>query len=99
MSLQNLPPFTGSIVKVSLINGGFIEVPTRMFTETLIPGHDSLPAPSHSFLVENETLGKKVLYDLGIMKAWKDKLPSSRTYAPIITMIAFLYLCFSDRVC
>ena len=31
--------------------------------------------PAYSFLVENETAGKKVLYDLGFMKAWKEKLP------------------------
>jgi len=29
----------------------------------------------YSFLVENEVAGKKVLFDLGFMKAWKEKLP------------------------
>jgi hypothetical protein len=37
-----------------------------------------LDIPCYSFLVENKKLGKKVLYDLGIMKAWKEKLPPSR---------------------
>ena len=31
--------------------------------------------PASSFLIENEAAGKKVLYDLGFMKAWKEKLP------------------------
>jgi len=31
--------------------------------------------PASSFLIESEAAGKKVLYDLGFMKAWKEKLP------------------------
>ena len=34
-----------------------------------------IEAPIYSFLVENERVGKKVLFDLGMMKTWKEKLP------------------------
>jgi len=33
--------------------------------------------PIYTFLVENESVGKKLLFDLGMMKAWKEKLPPS----------------------
>ena len=37
-----------------------------------------MDVPMYSFLVENEAAGKKVLYDLGFMKAWKEKFPPLR---------------------
>ena len=37
-----------------------------------------MDVPMYSFLVENEVAGKKVLYDLGFMKAWKEKFPPLR---------------------
>jgi len=48
---------------------------TGYFTEHMIPGHDWWDFPCYSFLVENESLGKKVLFDLGLMKDWREKMP------------------------
>ena len=53
-------------------------VPTAAFVKQQIPGHDVLDVPCYSFFIENDKLGKKVLYDLGIMKAWMETLPPSR---------------------
>jgi hypothetical protein len=33
--------------------------------------------PCYSFLVENKAQGKKLLFDLGLDKAWMEKLPST----------------------
>ena len=49
--------------------------------------------PASSFLIENEAAGKKVLYDLGFMKAWKEKLPplsEFSTYHFIIIIIIII---------
>jgi len=77
MSLPSLtlPPFQGATVHVSLLHGGHTTVPTAYVFQDQIPGHDSLDIPCFSFLIENKILGKKILYDLGIMKAWKEKQP------------------------
>jgi len=80
-SSLTLPTFKGSLVQVSILHGGYLHGSTRFFTETLIPGHDSWVAPAHSFLIENKSQGKKVLFDLGVMKAWKEKQPpASESY-------------------
>lgn len=71
--ILTLPAFTGSTVHVSVLQGGRTTVPTAYMFQEQIPGHDVLDVPCFSFLIENVALGKKVLYDLGIMKAWKEK--------------------------
>jgi len=71
----SLPAFNGSTVRVSILHGGRIAVSTAYVVQKQIPGHDLIDTPCYSFLIENEKLGKKVLYDLGIMKAWKEKQP------------------------
>jgi len=50
-------------------------MPTTMHFPTPVEGHDTLDLPAYSFLVENAKAHKKVLFDLGIMKAWKEKRP------------------------
>jgi len=82
MSFANLslPAFNGSTARVSILKGGRIVVSTAYFVQKQIPGHDLIDAPCYSFLIENEQLGKKVLYDLGIMKAWKEKQPPASKY-------------------
>ena len=89
-SSLTLPAFKGSLVQVSILQGGYIHGSTRFFTETLIPGHDSWAAPAHSFLIENKSQGKKVLFDLGVMKAWKEKQPPTSElflHADILTIV------------
>jgi hypothetical protein len=70
-----LPAYQGSTVKLSLLDGGILGVPLHSLVPQPIRGHNMWDFPCHSFLVENVKLGKKVLFDLGMMKAWKEKLP------------------------
>jgi hypothetical protein len=73
----SLPPFQGSTVEVSIIHAGRTSMPAAHLFQNHIDGHDILDIHCYSFLVENKRFNKKILYDLGIMKAWKEKLPPS----------------------
>ncbi|KAI9436212.1 beta-lactamase-like protein [Lactarius indigo] len=75
MSHISLPAFKGSTVRVSILDAGSVVVPSSMLVLPQIPGHGIIEGPIYSFLIENERVGKKVLFDLGMMKAWKEKLP------------------------
>ncbi|OKL57597.1 hypothetical protein UA08_06949 [Talaromyces atroroseus] len=72
---STLPIPTGSTVDVSIIDGGRITMPTAYVLSNQLPGHDVLEMPCYSFLIENKKSGKKVLFDLGLMKAWREKEP------------------------
>lgn len=74
-SSVQLPAYKGFTVRVSILLAGRAVVPTTMMIQSPIAGHDVMDMPASSFLIENEAAGKKVLYDLGFMKAWKEKLP------------------------
>lgn len=80
MASPSIPPYTGSTVDVSIILGGRTSVPCVYLFKNTIPGHDTLDIPCFSFLIENKKSGKKILYDLGIMKAWKEKQPPASEY-------------------
>jgi hypothetical protein len=83
-----LPTSKGSTVRVSLIHAGRTTVPTAFLVQKQIPGHDLIDIPCYSFLIENKQLGKKVLYDLGIMKAWKEKQPPASEYMIYLQLVA-----------
>ncbi|OKL55377.1 hypothetical protein UA08_09384 [Talaromyces atroroseus] len=70
-----IPPNTGSTVEVSIIHGGRTSAPTAWMVKSPVPGHELMHIPCYSFLIEHKTQGKKILYDLGFMKAWKEKTP------------------------
>ena len=74
-SSVQLPEYKGFTVRVSILLAGKAVAPTTMMVQSPIAGHDVMDIPACCFLVENEAAGKKVLYDLGFMKAWKEKLP------------------------
>jgi hypothetical protein len=57
------------------MDAGHLIAPPAMIVQSPRPGHDTLDIPTYSFLVENEKAGKKALFELGIMKAWREKLP------------------------
>jgi hypothetical protein len=86
-SALSLPASRGARVDVSVLNGGRIALPAAFVIHKSVPGHDVFDAPCYSFLVENKKLGKMVLYDLGIMKDWKQKLPPARMCSASITFI------------
>ncbi|KAI9451975.1 beta-lactamase-like protein [Lactarius psammicola] len=75
LSPLSLPAYKGSTVGVSALYVGNVSMPTSLLVQTQIPGHDTLDWPLYSFLIENEKADKKVLFDLGLMKAWKEKRP------------------------
>ncbi|KAH8978025.1 beta-lactamase-like protein [Lactarius hatsudake] len=72
----SLPAYRGSTVGVSALHVGNVSLPTSLRFQKPIPGHDTMDWALYSFLIENEKAGKKVLFDLGLMKAWKEKLPN-----------------------
>jgi hypothetical protein len=86
-SALRLPASKGATVDVSVLNGGRIALPAAFLIHKPVPGHDLFDAPCYSFLVENKKLGKRVLYDLGIMKAWKQKLPHASMCSATNTFI------------
>ncbi|PYH47032.1 MBL fold metallo-hydrolase [Aspergillus saccharolyticus JOP 1030-1] len=75
MTSLKLPQFKGSTVEVSILHAGQTTVPTAYVFETPIPGHDLLDIPCYSFLIENKKKSQRVLFDLGIRKDWREKLP------------------------
>ena len=83
MSPLILPEFKGSTVDVSIIHAGQITVPAVHILQSPIPGHDLLDIPCYSFLIENNR-SQKVLFDLGLRKDWREKLPptSKQGYYP-----------------
>ncbi|KAL3452560.1 metallo-beta-lactamase superfamily protein [Aspergillus insuetus] len=75
-SSLDLPVPTGSTVDVSVILAGLVTYPASMVIKEPLPGNEILPGtPCYSFLIENKALNKKILFDLGLVKAWKTKLP------------------------
>ncbi len=52
-------------------------VPTGALIEPMIAGFTHLPTvPSWSFLIEHTSSGRKILFDLGVPKDWKDMSPA-----------------------
>ncbi len=49
-------------------------IPSSLFVEPPIKGLDYLDCPAFSFLIENPG-GRKVLFDLGVRKDWKNLAP------------------------
>ncbi|KAL4817530.1 metallo-beta-lactamase superfamily protein [Aspergillus spinulosporus] len=77
MALLNLPSPAGSTVDVSVMVGGHVTIQTRFIVKEQVAGHDTICTPSYSFLVENKARSKKILFDLGLPKAWEKKIPPS----------------------
>jgi hypothetical protein len=78
MSSVNIPASDNN-VKVSVIDtGSRINVPMSVFMDPALLEHKSdLAVPAYSFLIEQEKLGRKLVYDLGIRK-------DVSGYAPVV---------------
>ncbi|KAI0265667.1 hypothetical protein BC834DRAFT_970028 [Gloeopeniophorella convolvens] len=70
------PAFQGTTVCVSILNAARIIIPANLLVQPHIPGHDVIDAPAYSFLIENDRTGQKILFDLGIVKAFATKSPT-----------------------
>ena len=69
-------PVSPNTVTVRVIDSTTrIHMPVGTMFEPPIKGHNRLTSPSYSFLIENESLGSKVLFDLGTRKDWREALP------------------------
>jgi hypothetical protein len=74
----NIPP-SNATIKVSVIDSGTRvgALPSGIFFEPEIKGHELLYAPSYSFLLEHEPSGSKLVFDLGVSKDWMNTPPAS----------------------
>ncbi|KAG8779168.1 hypothetical protein FRC12_024602 [Ceratobasidium sp. 428] len=72
----NIPP-SDVTVKVSVIDTTtrVHGLPTSLFFVPLIGGNDTIHCPVYSFLIEHEPSGKKLVFDLGVSKTWRDGPP------------------------
>jgi glyoxylase-like metal-dependent hydrolase (beta-lactamase superfamily II) len=74
----NLPP--GPSVKVQIIDTtSRIQAPVSAFMGPSIPGHDCLRAPAFSFLIEQPSSHRKIVFDLGLRKDWHNLPPAILT--------------------
>jgi glyoxylase-like metal-dependent hydrolase (beta-lactamase superfamily II) len=65
-----LPP--GVAAKVQIINTtAAISAPVALFMSPAIPGHETMHVPAFSFLVEQASSGRKLVFDLGCRKDWQ----------------------------
>ncbi|KAH8810755.1 hypothetical protein F5884DRAFT_875556 [Xylogone sp. PMI_703] len=73
----DVPP-SANIVRVRIIDAaGNMVVPASAFLEPVGKGHELLNGTTSCFLVENERLGKKAVFDLGLRKDWWNLAPST----------------------
>jgi glyoxylase-like metal-dependent hydrolase (beta-lactamase superfamily II) len=73
-----VPP-SSNTVRVRLIKDvGVLSIPSALFLEPVAEGHEVFNGVDTSFLIENENLGKKALFDLGTRKDWWNLPPKVR---------------------
>ncbi|KAH8924693.1 metallo-beta-lactamase superfamily protein [Atractiella rhizophila] len=77
MSSLNLPPSKGFTVRLSILDAGHLTIPTSFVVKQPVPGHERFHGVCYSFLIENDNAKKKVLFDLGMMKTWREKFVPS----------------------
>lgn len=66
----NAPP--GASAKVSIVDGtARVTGPTAKFMTPPIHGHTSMTVPAFSFLVEQISSDRKIVFDLGMRKDWE----------------------------
>ncbi|GJC79030.1 hypothetical protein ColLi_01868 [Colletotrichum liriopes] len=66
--MANIPE-SDNVVRVKLIDTTTTMVGTaESFVQPVVPGHEIINFCSLAFLLENEKLGKKAMFDLGVRK-------------------------------
>ncbi|KAL9485404.1 LOW QUALITY PROTEIN: hypothetical protein ACSS6W_004193 [Trichoderma asperelloides] len=72
------PPSTHT-VRVRLIKDvGIMSLPSALLLDPVAEGHEILNGADTAYLIENENLGKKAVFDLGIRKDWWNLPPKVR---------------------
>ena len=71
-------PDSKSVVNVHIINttSRVKDIPYSVFMTPSYKGLNTLDAPAFSFLIEHQSSGRKLLFDLGIRKDWENLPPS-----------------------
>ncbi|KAL7906627.1 beta-lactamase-like protein [Trichoderma velutinum] len=74
----DVPPSVNT-VRVRIIDAtGNLAVPAGIFLEPAVKGHELLNGTTCCFLIENEHLGRKAVFDLGLRKDWWNLAPKVR---------------------
>ncbi|KAG9099724.1 hypothetical protein FS749_000586 [Ceratobasidium sp. UAMH 11750] len=82
LTASPLPPLniprSDVVVKVSVIDSTtrVKGLPTHLFFGPTIKGYEVLDCPAYSFLIEHESSGKKLLFDLAVAKDWRNGPPT-----------------------
>ncbi|RFU81922.1 metallo-beta-lactamase superfamily [Trichoderma arundinaceum] len=64
-------PPSAHTVRVRLIEEiGLMSLPSALFLDPVVEGHEVMNGADTAFLIENERLGKKLVFDLGTRKDW-----------------------------
>ncbi|QRW07224.1 metallo-beta-lactamase superfamily domain-containing protein [Ceratobasidium sp. AG-Ba] len=71
-------PTSNSIVRVSVIDTTtrVKGLPTSLFFVPVIGSYEIVECPAFGFLIEHEPSGKKLLFDLGVPKNWRNGPPA-----------------------
>lgn len=72
-------PSSKSIVNLSVIDTTtrVRGLPTALFFVPTIGEYNTVFCPAYGFLIEHEPSGKKILFDLGVPKNWRNGPPVS----------------------
>ena len=78
-------PVGKSIAHVRMFNTTTdMVVGAEYFVEPIQKGHEYLNLPTVAFLIENKTLGKKILFDLGSKRDYWNFSPAARARLKLI---------------
>ncbi|KAJ5768254.1 hypothetical protein N7533_000837 [Penicillium manginii] len=76
----NPPPPSDSTVRVRMIDTkSFMSLHAFSFVKPVMPGHERMSVTTVAFLIENERLGKKAMFDLGTRKDYWNSPPFTLT--------------------
>ena len=65
----NPPPLSNNTVRVRMIDtSSIMSLDASSFVDPVMPGHEVMSVVTVAFLIENERLGKKAMFDLGTRK-------------------------------
>ena len=70
-------PDSKSVVNIRIVDttSRIKNMPSSIFVTPPYKGFDYLDCPAFSFLIEHQTSGRKLLFDLGVMKPWENLPP------------------------
>ncbi|KAM0255132.1 hypothetical protein ACHAQJ_006055 [Trichoderma viride] len=82
----NVPPSVNT-VRVRIIDPtGNFAVPANALLEPAVKGHELINGTTSCFLIENEHLGRRAVFDLGLRKDWWNLAPKVRESLSQITL-------------